>query len=124
MINVRLAWSGRHRWKRLLAQISSCDPLFTTGSAPSDCGAVTFVGTRKRSALTGTILPLPWNSVYQAAWGAFLTNPSRRIEARRHDKLNCLLSRGRRQEGIVQMTPIVAIVGWLSLVLVRSQSYL
>ena len=57
----------------LLSQIPSCDPLFTTGSAPADCGKVTFTGFPEQQRADGNALPLPWNSVYQAAYAAFLT---------------------------------------------------
>lgn len=65
----------------LLAQISSCDPLFTTGSAPSDCGSVSFAGFKEEQRSDGTVLPLPWNSVYQAAWGQFLTSLNARYSS-------------------------------------------
>ncbi len=58
----------------LLAEIPSCDPLFTKGSAPADCGTVTFLGFPEAQRADGNVFPLPWNSVYQAAWGAFLTS--------------------------------------------------
>ena len=65
----------------LLAEIPSCDPLFTTGSAPSNCGTVTFVGYPEAQRSDGNVLPLPWNSVYQAAWGAFLTSLNARYSS-------------------------------------------
>ncbi|MGA2602545.1 MAG: IPT/TIG domain-containing protein, partial [Bryobacteraceae bacterium] len=65
----------------LLAEIPSCDPLFTTGSAPSNCGTVTFLGYPEAQRSDGNVLPLPWNSVYQAAWGAFLTNLNARYSS-------------------------------------------
>ncbi len=58
----------------LLAEIPPCDPLFTTGSALLSCGTVTFVGYPEAQRSDGNVLPLPWNSVYQVAWGAFLTS--------------------------------------------------
>ncbi len=65
----------------LLAEIPSCDPLFTTGSAPSNCGTVTFVGYPEAQRSDGNVLPLPWNSVYQAAWGSFLTSLNARYNS-------------------------------------------
>jgi uncharacterized protein (TIGR03437 family) len=56
----------------LVNQIPSCDPLFTTGSAPANCGTVTFVGYPEVQRAEQTVFPLPWNTVYQAAWDAFL----------------------------------------------------
>lgn len=56
----------------LLKQIPSCDPLFTTGTAPSDCGTVTFVGYPEAQRADQTQFPLPWNTVYRTAWSAFL----------------------------------------------------
>ena len=58
----------------LLDQPPSCDPLFATGSAPSNCGKVTFVGFPETQRADGNVFPLPWNSVYQSAWSAFLTS--------------------------------------------------
>ncbi|HLK63745.1 MAG TPA: hypothetical protein VKU19_09910 [Bryobacteraceae bacterium] len=57
----------------LLKQIPSCDPLFSSGSAAADCGKVTFLGYPEQARADGNVLPLPWNSIYQAAWGTFLT---------------------------------------------------
>ena len=62
----------------LMAQLPSCDPLFTSGSAPANCGAVTFVGFPEQQRSDGNVLPLPWNSVYQNAWGAFLSSLNNR----------------------------------------------
>jgi uncharacterized protein (TIGR03437 family) len=56
----------------LVNQIPSCDPLFTTGSAPSNCGAVTFTGYPEQQRAAQSMYPLPWNTVYQDAWSAFL----------------------------------------------------
>jgi uncharacterized protein (TIGR03437 family) len=56
----------------LVNQIPSCDPLFTSGSAPANCGTVTFVGYPEVQRAAQTAFPLPWNTVYQAAWDAFL----------------------------------------------------
>lgn len=58
----------------LLNQIPPCDPLFTTGSAPADCGTVVFAGAPESTTnADGDVYPLPWNSVYQTAWKTFLT---------------------------------------------------
>jgi uncharacterized protein (TIGR03437 family) len=65
----------------LLAELPSCDPLFTTGSAPSNCGTVTFLGYPEAQRSDGNVLPLPWNSVYQAAWGVFLTSLNARYSS-------------------------------------------
>ena len=56
----------------LVNQIPSCDPLFTSGSAPANCGTVTFVGYPEVQRAVQTVFPLPWNTVYQAAWDTFL----------------------------------------------------
>lgn len=56
----------------LVNQIPSCDPLFTSGSAPANCGTVTFVGYPEVQRAIQTVFPLPWNTVYQAAWDTFL----------------------------------------------------
>src|SRR5579871_3348998 len=56
----------------LVNQIPSCDPLFTTGSAPANCGTVTFVGFPEVQRADQPVFPLPWNTVYQTAWNAFL----------------------------------------------------
>ena len=56
----------------LVNQIPSCDPLFTAGSAPANCGTVTFVGYPEVQRAVQTVFPLPWNTAYQAAWDAFL----------------------------------------------------
>jgi uncharacterized protein (TIGR03437 family) len=56
----------------LVNEIPSCDPLFTSGSAPANCGTVTFVGYPEVQRAVQTVFPLPWNTVYQAAWDAFL----------------------------------------------------
>jgi uncharacterized protein (TIGR03437 family) len=65
----------------LLAEIPSCDPLFTKGSAAANCGTVTFAGFPEQQHADGNVLPLPWNSVYQAAWDAFLTSLSARYSS-------------------------------------------
>ena len=56
----------------LVNQIPSCDPLFTSGSAPANCGTVTFVGYPEVQRADQSMFPLPWNTVYQTAWDAFL----------------------------------------------------
>lgn len=58
----------------LISQLPSCDPLFTTGSAPANCGAASFSNFPEEQRSDSTMLPLPWNTVYQAAWGQFLTS--------------------------------------------------
>jgi hypothetical protein len=60
----------------LLAKIHSCDGLFPPGdgTAPADCGKVTFSVFPESQRADGTVLPLPWNSAYQAAWWDFLTH--------------------------------------------------
>ncbi len=65
----------------LLAQIPSCDPLFTAGTAPANCGSVTFLGYPEIIRSDGNVLPLPWNTVYQAAWRSFLTSLNARYNA-------------------------------------------
>ena len=58
----------------LMAQLPSCDPLFKTGSAPANCGSVTFAGFPEQQRAETNVMPLPWNTVYQQAWTAFLTS--------------------------------------------------
>ena len=61
-----------------MAQIPSCDPLFTKGSAPADCGSVTFTGFPEQQRADTNVTPLPWNTVYQQAWAGFLTSVNAR----------------------------------------------
>ena len=58
----------------LMAQLPSCDPLFSKGSAPANCGKVTFAGFPEQQRADSNAMPLPWNTVYQQAWTAFLTS--------------------------------------------------
>ena len=58
----------------LMAQLPSCDTLFTKGSAPANCGAVTFTGFPEQQRADTNMIPLPWNTIYQQAWTAFLTS--------------------------------------------------
>jgi hypothetical protein len=68
----------------LVSKIPSCDSLFlsdkppVTGTAPSDCGTVQFVGfpeDQRSDSINGNfVLPLPWNPVYQIAWWDFLVH--------------------------------------------------
>jgi PKD domain len=64
----------------LLAKIPSCDGLFPPGggTARADCGKVTFSVFPEQQRADGNVLPLPWNSVYQAAWWDFLAHLSAR----------------------------------------------
>jgi uncharacterized protein (TIGR03437 family) len=57
----------------ILNQIPSCDGLFQTPvvTPPSNCGTATFEGYQEGG--DGTVLPLPWNTVYKSAWQVFLT---------------------------------------------------
>ncbi len=57
----------------VLSQIPSCDGLFQSPvqTPPSTCGSATFTGYQEGG--DGTVLPLPWNPVYQSAWQTFLT---------------------------------------------------
>ena len=64
----------------LLAKIPSCDGLFNNG-APTDCGSVTFDGFPQEQRSDNKVLPLPWNSVYKAAWQNFLTQLNARYSA-------------------------------------------
>src|SRR5579871_3172811 len=56
----------------LVNAIPSCDSLFTSGTAPANCGTVTFVGYPEADRAIQKVFPLPWNTVYQNAWDAFL----------------------------------------------------
>jgi hypothetical protein len=56
----------------LLAGIAPCDVLFSTGAAPRDCGTMDFVGFLQEKRADGKVFPLPWNEVYENAWGDFL----------------------------------------------------
>jgi hypothetical protein len=63
----------------LFAKIPSCDGLFPvtgTGSAPADCGKVTFIDFPEVQRADGSppVMPLPWNSVYNEAWWDFLVH--------------------------------------------------
>ena len=58
----------------LMAQLTSCDPLFTKSGAPANCGKVTFAGFPEQQRADSNVMPLPWNTVYQQAWTAFLTS--------------------------------------------------
>ena len=52
----------------LMAQLPSCDPLFSKGSAPANCGSVTFAGFPEQQRADTNVMPLPWNPLYQQAW--------------------------------------------------------
>jgi hypothetical protein len=54
----------------LLSELPSCDPLFSGGTPPSDCGKVTFKNYLE--ATDSNQLPLPWNPIYKSAWRNFL----------------------------------------------------
>ena len=57
----------------LLTNICSCDGLFTnSGIAPTNCGTVTFTNFPEVQHSDGSVMPLPWNLVYKAAWQDFL----------------------------------------------------
>jgi hypothetical protein len=56
----------------MLDELFSCNPLFES-FRPVDligCGKVTFTNFSEKG--DGNVLPLPWNSTYQAAWKTFL----------------------------------------------------
>ncbi len=55
----------------LLNELPSCDPLFTSGTPPSNCGKATFANFKEQQDHND--LPLPWNPVYKNAWKSFLT---------------------------------------------------
>ncbi|HEY4364656.1 MAG TPA: hypothetical protein VGN17_27070 [Bryobacteraceae bacterium] len=65
----------------LMSQWPSCDTLFTTGSAPANCGGVTFTGFPEQQRADTNVTPVPWNTVYQQAWTAFLTSLNTRYGA-------------------------------------------
>jgi hypothetical protein len=53
----------------VLDYLVPCDTLFTTGSAPPDCGSLQFSTYPGQSHTSGTILPLPWpSSSTYASW--------------------------------------------------------
>jgi hypothetical protein len=63
----------------VLAEITSCDPMFnsatsaTVGGSNSNCGKVTFGGFQQETQRAdGPVFPLPWNSVYTDQWYKFL----------------------------------------------------
>jgi uncharacterized protein (TIGR03437 family) len=58
----------------LMAQLTSCDPLFTKSGAPANCGKVTFAGFPEQQRADTNVMPMPWNTVYQQAWTDFLTS--------------------------------------------------
>jgi len=57
----------------VLDQIPSCDGLFQSPvqTPPGTCGKATFEGFTEGG--DGTVLPLPWNSIYKNSWQTFLT---------------------------------------------------
>lgn len=60
----------------LLSKIPSCDGLFPApGSAPPDCGKVTFsVYPQQQQRGDSNVFPLPWSGLYQLAWWDFLVH--------------------------------------------------
>jgi uncharacterized protein (TIGR03437 family) len=56
----------------LLKQLTPCDGLFQTPpvTPSSTCGTITTTGYQEGG--DSPLLPMPWNSVYKAAWGVFL----------------------------------------------------
>ena len=68
----------------LMNRIPSCDGLFTgSGTAPSNCGKVTFNNFPEQAHADSTDppLPLPWNPVYILAWDDFLVHLSARYSS-------------------------------------------
>ena len=70
------------KWLLAETKIHSCDGLFPpgNGTAPDDCGTVTFVDYPESDRADGNVLPLPWNSVYKEAWLDFLTHLNARYD--------------------------------------------
>ena len=70
------------KWLLAENKIPSCDGLFPPGkgTAPDDCGTVTFVNYPESDRADGNVLPLPWNSVYKEAWLDFLTHLNARYD--------------------------------------------
>jgi len=58
----------------VLDELQPCDPFFTMGSDETGCGEATFTGFKESQRADGTVLPLPWNDVYQQAWLGFLVD--------------------------------------------------
>ena len=62
----------------VLQQLIPCDTLFTTGSAPADCGSLKFSKYPGQPHTPGAVLPLPWpsssnyTSFYLHQWTKFL----------------------------------------------------
>lgn len=57
----------------LINSVGSCDGYFNGSNTPSpSCGTVTFTNFPECPHATGSVLPLPWNSMYAATWQAFL----------------------------------------------------
>jgi hypothetical protein len=58
----------------VLDELTSCDGLFypppVLTEPGSSCGKATFINFKEGG--DGDVLPMPWNSTYQAAWGTFL----------------------------------------------------
>jgi hypothetical protein len=56
----------------VLNKIGSCDTLFPTsgsgGSAPANCGKVSFSSFNEQQHVAGDVLPLPWNDTYVKFW--------------------------------------------------------
>ncbi len=68
----------------LLNLIPSCDGLFTgSGTAPLNCGKVTFLNFPEIQRADGNppVLPLPWNPLYLLAWDDFLINLNARYNS-------------------------------------------
>jgi hypothetical protein len=59
----------------LLAKLPTCDGLFSpAGTAPADCGQVTFINFPEEQRADNPVLPLPWNPLYILAWDDLLVH--------------------------------------------------
>ena len=66
----------------LMDAIPSCDGLFSaSATAPPGCGKVTFANFPEEGHTDSTVLPVPWNILYIAAWDDFLINLSARYNS-------------------------------------------
>ena len=65
----------------LLDKLTSCDGILGGGTAPSDCGKVTFEGFPEEQRADTHTIPLPWNTVYQQAWYDFVAHLAARYNS-------------------------------------------
>jgi hypothetical protein len=62
----------------LMAELESCDTLFTGQGASADCGKVTFTKFPETQRADSHELPMPWDKTYNSAWEKFLAQVNAR----------------------------------------------